>query len=255
MARYQVIIAYDGSGFSGSQRQAKSRTVQSELERALTRLGWQGNTVVLAGRTDSGVHASGQVAAFDYEWKHPPEELVAAINANLSADVVVNAAKVVHDNFHPRFDALSRRYCYRIFSQPLRNPLRERYIWRVWPLLDENALHHVASLFLGQHNFSAFGSPPKRGNSTIRTVMKSSWRLAGDEWTFEVEADGFLYRMVRKLVHTQVAVGQGRISAQAIVDALGGMPRGIPGGLAPANGLTLVEVTYPVVTDLPVKTD
>lgn len=255
MARYQVTITYDGSGFSGSQRQAKSRTVQSELERALTRLGWQEKTVILAGRTDSGVHASGQVAAFDFEWHHPPEELVFAINANLPADIVVNAAKVAHDSFHPRFDALSRRYCYRLFSQALRNPLRERYAWRVWPVLDEVALHGAASLFLGEHNFSAFGSPPKQGNSTIRTVMKSSWQSVGDAWTFEVEADGFLYRMVRKLVHTQVAVGQGRLSAQAIVDALSGMPRGIPGGLAPACGLTLVEVTYPVVKDLPVKTD
>lgn len=262
MARYQVIIAYDGSGFFGSQRQANSRTVQSQLERALTRLGWQEKTVVLAGRTDTGVHASGQVAAFDFEWHHQPEELVSAINANLPADVVVTDAKVVHDNFHPRFDAVSRRYCYRLFSQPLRNPLRERYAWRVWPVFDEVALQNVANLFLGKHDFFAFGSPSKQGNSTIRTVMKSSWQSVGDEWTFDVEADGFLYRMVRKLVHTQVAVGQGRLSAQAIVDALSGKPphdsgagRGIPGGLAPACGLTLVEVTYPVVKDLPVKTD
>ncbi len=255
MTRYQVIISYDGSGFSGSQRQAKSRTVQSEIERALIRLGWQGNTAIFAGRTDSGVHASGQVAAFDFDWNHPPEELVFAINANLPADIVVNEAKVVHNNFHPRFDALSRRYCYRLFSQALRNPLRERYVWRVWPVVDDVALHDAASLFLGEHDFSAFGSPPKQGNSTIRTVLKSSWQFVGDEWIFEVEADGFLYRMVRKLVHTQVAIGQGRISVQAIADALGGMPRGIPGGLAPACGLTLVEVTYPVVKDLPVKTD
>jgi tRNA pseudouridine38-40 synthase len=255
VTRYQIILAYDGSGFFGSQRQVKSRTVQSELERALTRLGWQGRSVVLAGRTDSGVHASGQVAAFDYEWNHSLEELVSAINGNLPEDIVVNVAKIVHDGFHPRFDALSRRYCYRLFSQPLRKPLRERYAWRVWPVLDEFALHQASNLFLGQHDFSAFGSPPKQGSSTVRTVMKSAWQLQGDEWTFEVEADGFLYRMVRKLVHVQVAVGQGRLSAQAIADALNGIPRGIPGGLAPANGLTLVEVSYPVVQDLSVETD
>lgn len=256
MTRYQIIITYDGSGFFGSQRQiAKSRTVQSELERALIRLGWQGSTVILAGRTDSGVHASGQVAAFDHDWNHPIEELISAINGNLPSDVVVNSAKIVHNEFHPRFDALSRRYCYRIFSQPLRNPLRERYALRVWPALDEIALHSVASLFLGQHDFSAFGSPPKQGNSTVRTVIKSEWQLIGDEWIFEVAADGFLYRMVRKLVHTQIAVGQGRFSIQAVADALLGVSRRIPGGIAPANGLTLVEVTYPVVKDLSAKTD
>ena len=245
MACYQIILAYDGTGFSGSQRQAKSRTVQSELERALTRLGWQGKSVLLAGRTDSGVHASGQVATFDHEWNHPLEELVSALNGNLPTDMAVSAAKIVLDGFHPRFDATSRRYRYRLFCQELRDPLRERYAWRVWPVLDEDALQNAAKLFPGRHDFAAFGSPPKPGSSTVRTVMKSDWQSQGDEWTYEVQADGFLYRMVRKLVHIQVAVGQGRAEAQVIADALEGRPRGVPGGLAPANGLTLVEVTYP----------
>jgi tRNA pseudouridine38-40 synthase len=246
MARYQIVIAYDGSDFLGSQRQAKSRTVQSQIERALKRLGWQGKSVIMAGRTDTGVHALGQVAAFDYEWNHSPDDLASAINGNLPADIVVETAKLVHDEFHPRFDALTRRYCYRLLCQPVRKPLQERYIWRVWPMPDETILHQAASLFLGRHDFAAFGSPAKAGNSTIRTVMKSNWQISGDEWTFEVEADGFLYRMVRKLVHIQVAVGQGRFSAQLIADALAGKCN-LPAGLAPAKGLALVEVTYPVV--------
>lgn len=250
MARYQVIISYDGSAFYGSQRQAaKSRTVQREIERALTKLGWQGKSVLLAGRTDSGVHASGQVASFDHEWNHSLEELVSALNANLPTDIAVHVAKIVPDGFHPRFDALARRYCYRLFCQPLRDPLRERYAWRIWPALDEKSLDHAASLFLGKHDFAAFGSPPRPESSTVRTVMKSYWQLHGDEWTFEVQADGFLYRMVRKLVHVQVAVAQDRVSVQVIADAMEGKPQGVPGGLAPANGLTLVEVIYPVVTD------
>lgn len=246
MARYQIILAYDGSGFFGSQRQAKSRTVQRELERALTRLGWQGKSTLLAGRTDTGVHASGQVAAFDLEWKHSPEELVAALNGNLPVDMAVSAAKIVSDGFNPRFDASSRRYRYCVFCQPLRNPLRERYAWRVWPELNGDALHKAAKLFLGTHEFAAFGSPPHPGSSTIRTVTKAEWHSQGDEWIFEVQADAFLYRMVRKLVHVQVAVGQDRLSAQEIAKALEGKPRGIPGGLALANGLTLIEVIYPV---------
>lgn len=266
MARYQIIIAYDGTNFFGSQRQAspgalsrtaRSRTIQGELERALTKLGWQGKSVLLAGRTDSGVHASGQVATFDHEWDHPLEELVSALTANLPRDMAVSAAKIVPDEFHPRFDATSRRYCYRLFCQKWRDPLRERYTWRVWPELDQDDLHNASKLFLGKHDFAAFGSPPRPGSSTVRTIMKSEWQLQDDEWVYEVQADGFLYRMVRKLVHVQVAVGQGRVTAQAIADALEGKPphsyigagRGIPGGLAPANGLTLVEVTYPVATD------
>jgi tRNA pseudouridine38-40 synthase len=246
MARYQIILAYDGTAFSGSQRQAKSRTVQGELEKALTRLGWQGKSVLLAGRTDTGVHAAGQVAAFDLAWNHPLDELVAALNGNLPVDMVVSAAKIVSDDFHPRFDATSRRYRYCLFCQPLRDPLRERYAWRVWPALDGNALQEAAQLFPGRHEFAAFGSPPHPGSSTIRTVMKAGWRPQGDEWIFEVQAEAFLYRMVRKLVHVQVAVGQGKLSAQRIVDALEGKPGTLPGGLAPSNGLTLIEVTYPV---------
>jgi tRNA pseudouridine38-40 synthase len=258
MARYQILLAYDGTSFFGSQRQAspgvysraaRSRTVQGELERALTKLGWQGKSVLLAGRTDSGVHASGQVATFDYEWNHPLEELVSALNASLPRDMAVSAAKIVPDGFHPRFDATSRCYCYRLFCQKLRDPLRERYAWRVWPALDEDTLHNTAKLFLGKHDFAAFGSPPRPESSTVRTVMKSEWQLQGDEWTYEVQADGFLYRMVRKLVHVQVAVGQRRATMQVIADALEGRPRGVPGGLAPANGLTLVEVTYPVAAN------
>jgi tRNA pseudouridine38-40 synthase len=245
MARYQIILAYDGAGFAGSQRQAKSRTVQSELESALTRLGWQGTSVLLAGRTDSGVHASGQVAAFDMEWKHPLEKLVDALNGNLPVDMAVSQAKMVTDDFHPRFDATSRRYRYRLFCQTLRDPLRERYAWRVWPQLDEFALREAARLFIGRHDFAAFGTPPRPGSSSVRTIIKTEWRLQEDEWIFEVQADAFLYRMVRKLVHVQVAVGQGRVPPQVIADALEGRPQGIPGGLAPAHGLRLVEVTYP----------
>jgi tRNA pseudouridine38-40 synthase len=244
VARYQIILAYDGTDLSGSQRQAHSRTVQSELENALRRLGWQGRSVLMAGRTDTGVHASGQAAAFDLEWNHPLEELVRALNSNLSADVAVSAAKIVPDDFHPRFDASSRRYRYCLFCQPVRNPLRERYAWRLWPPLEAESLYAAAKHLIGKHDFAAFGTPPRPGSSTARTVMKAEWRQQGDEWIFEVQANAFLYRMVRRMVYLQVAVGQGKIPATAIADMLEGSARVVPAGLAPAHGLTLVEVTY-----------
>ena len=108
MARYKVVLAYDGTGFSGSQRQAEARTVQREFEAALGKLGWNDRSITLAGRTDAGVHASGQVAAFDLDWNHPPDALLRALNALLPEDLAARSVKICGDDFHPRFDALSR---------------------------------------------------------------------------------------------------------------------------------------------------
>ena len=261
MERYQITLAYDGTDFVGSQRQAstglsprvKSRTVQGELEKALRKLGWGGRAVYLAGRTDTGTHASGQVAAFDLDWQHSLEDLLSALNANLPSDMAVREVKVAAARFQPRFDATSRRYRYRLFCQSVRDPLRERYAWRVWPPVAE--LTPLAKMWPGTHDFAAFGSPPKPGGSTLRTVLFAEWQHHGDEWIFEIQADAFLYRMVRRLVHVQVAVGQGRAQAEELAAALADRPeapsRGesrriqvLPAGLAPANGLTLVEVRY-----------
>ncbi len=257
MARYQVILAYDGAHFLGSQRQAKPdgsslsrpRTVQGELEKALHKIGWSGSSILLAGRTDTGVHATGQVAAFDLEWSHTDNELLHALNAVLPADLAVRGVRVTAADFHPRFDATSRTYCYRLFCQPIRDPLREHLAWRVWPAVDGEILGNVAAHFIGTHDFAAFGSPTGSKGTTVRTVMKASWRQVEDEWQFEVQANAFLYRMVRRLVFVQVAVAQGRLPAEAVARSLAEqaeVPKGsdLPAGLAPAHGLTLVEVTY-----------
>jgi tRNA pseudouridine38-40 synthase len=244
VARYQVLLAYDGTGLFGSQRQVTARTVQSELEKALHRLGWQGKSVLLAGRTDSGVHASGQVAVFDLHWDHSDGALLRALNSNLPQEMAVSAAKVVSDNFHPRFDAIARRYRYKLYCQPLRDPLRDRYYWRQWPTPDSIALQAAAQLLLGTHDFIAFGTPPRPESSSVRTVMKAEWHNLGDEWFFEVQADAFLYHMVRRLVFVQMAVGLGKFPVQGIADMLQGTARVVPVGLAPPNGLTLIEVTY-----------
>jgi len=253
MARYQLTLAYDGTDFFGSQRQANRRTVQGELERALCNLGWSGRSVLMSGRTDTGVHATGQIAAFDLDWPHSDAELVGALNALLPFDLAVHEARMSHPAFHPRFDASARRYRYTLFCQPLRDPTRERFAWRVWPMIRAELLSETADLFLGMHDFSAFGSPTTPRGSTVRTVMKAEWsqtRQAEDEWHFEVQADAFLYRMVRKLVFVQVAAAQGKVSAGRIAASLANpvsaaaKTEKIPAGLAPAHGLTLVEVAY-----------
>ena len=133
MARYQLKIAYDGTNFSGYQRQGEKRTVQGEIEKALFRLNWTGQTIFAAGRTDTGVHASGQVISFDFEWTHGCEALQKALNALLPDDIAVHAVKVAADEFHPRYNATSRCYHYRIYCQPERNPLINRFSWQVWP--------------------------------------------------------------------------------------------------------------------------
>ena len=263
MARYKLILAYDGTDFEGSQRQtrwsgslerseAKSkgvsrpRTVQGELESGLRKLGWLGRSVTLAGRTATGVHASGQVAAFDFEWAHSLEKLRDALNANLPVDMAVKNVEVADSKFNPRFDATSRRYQYRLFCQNVRDPLREKLAWRVWPEVNESLLIEAAHVFLGQHDFAAFGSAPRKESSTTRTVKLSEWKQFENEWQYEVRADAFLYRMVRRLVYVQVAFAQGRCSKEIVVKALEKpqLKDQIPAGLAPAHGLTLVEVTY-----------
>jgi len=244
MARYQVILAYDGSGFTGSQRQANSRTVQGELENALRELGWSEKSVIMAGRTDTGVHATGQVAAFDFEWAHETEKLLKALNAKLPPDLAVKSLQPASAGFHPRFDAISRMYCYRLFCEPIRDPLRERYAWRIWPSLDGNALKQNAGIFLGTHDFAAFGSPTTQNGTTVRTVTKTEWRkMPNGEWQFEVQADAFLYRMVRRLVFVQVALAQGKVSVEKVQHAL--LKQGkLLSGLAPSTGLTLTKVNY-----------
>jgi tRNA pseudouridine38-40 synthase len=250
MARYQLTLSYDGTDFFGSQRQAKRRTVQGELEDALHKLGWSGRSILISGRTDTGVHATGQAASFDLDWSHADGDLVRALNATLPVDMAVRDVHMVDANFHPRFDATSRRYRYKLFYQTLRDPIRERYAWRVSSGMNENALVSSSKIFLGTHDFSAFGSPTTPKGTTVRTVMRSEWtQVDKDEWHYQVQADAFLYRMVRRLVFVQVAVAQGKVSAENIARSLtepapAGKRSEIPAGLAPAHGLTLVEVTY-----------
>ena len=246
MARYKLTLAYDGAAFFGSQRQARRRTVQAELERAVRRLGWRGSSVVLAGRTDAGVHAMGQVAALDLEWVHGEEALRDAINAALPLEMVVTAAQIAGEDFHPRFDAVSRRYRYEVRCAPHRHPLEDRFVWRVWPAVEPAALDRAARLILGTHDFGAFGSAARKGGGTVRTVQASAWSAGGHVLRYEIVADGFLYRMVRRIIFLQVAVGQGKCSEQALGEALrtGARVKGLPAGTAPADGLRLMEVKY-----------
>mgnify|MGYP005818248061 CR=1 FL=1 len=244
MARYQLILAYDGTGFFGFQRQGNTRTVQQELEEALKQVGWQGETILFAGRTDTGVHASGQVAVADLEWKHSTEKLKAALNAKLPQDVAVSEVNLADADFHPRYDALSRTYIYSIVTTPERDPLKDRFAWRLWPRLDEEKLLQAALLLPGTHDFSAFGRAMKPGSSTVRTVLKSEWHPMENGWKYCIEANAFLYHMVRRIVFVQVQVARGKMDLDGLRLGLNEQAAMKP-GLAPARGLNLWQVTYP----------
>jgi tRNA pseudouridine38-40 synthase len=245
MARYQAVLAYDGTDFSGFQRQADVRTVQGVLEQALITLGWQGDSLLAAGRTDSGVHASGQVVAFDLAWRHPPGDLRQALNANLPADLAVQAVSLAAADFHPRYQAVRRCYHYRVLVREVPDPLRERYAWRVWPAPDFARLQEAAALFLGRHDFQSFGSPTKPGGSTGREVLGSAWERQGTVLLYRVEANSFLYHMVRRIVFALVQAGHGKISVKDLAESIARPELLSVQGLAPAQGLSLVEVVYP----------
>jgi tRNA pseudouridine38-40 synthase len=245
MARYKVILAYDGTEFQGFQRQLEVRTVQATVESALRSIGWKNSTILAAGRTDTGVHASGQVIAFDMEWDHSPLELRSALNANLPADVSAQLAEPVETDFHPRYSAKARRYHYRLFCNKVRQPMQERYAWRVWPPVSIDVLQEAATHLIGTHDFSGFGTPPQPGGSTVRKIFTSTWSNDENEFSFEILGNAFLYHMVRRLVILQVEIGQGKRKVQEIIDFLGNVRKELVQGLAPAHGLTLEEVVYP----------
>lgn len=244
MARYQLKLAYDGTDFFGFQRQGSTRTVQKVVEETLLELGWTERTILFSGRTDTGVHASGQVVVFDLDWNHSSDEMLKALNAKLPADVAVCEVKLAGAEFHPRYDALSRCYRYDVYHSPVRLPSRERFAWRVWPPFDGEKLNSAASLMLGEHDFSAFGRAMKPGGSTIREVKKSCWTPSADGWQFEIEANAFLYHMVRRSVYLHVQVALGKLSLEQL-DAGIRLVRPMKPGLAPAHGLTLYQVNYP----------
>lgn len=246
MARYQVKVTYDGTHFYGFQKQGEVRTVQAVLETTLRKMGWQDKTLLYAGRTDAGAHALGQVIAFDMEWKHSTEELRQALNANLPNDVAALSVLPVRADFHPRYTALRRYYQYRLFCSETRQPLRERYSWRVWPRVQLMPMQEAAAHILGTHDFAAFGSPTSPKGSTFRTIYEAQWHQDGIDFFFDIVGNAFLYHMIRRMVFFMVEIGQGKRQPEDILVYLDGIRTPASLRLAPPHGLYLMEVTYPL---------
>ena len=244
MAHYKLILAYEGTEYHGFQRQKNNNSVQAEFEAALRELGWSGRAVMPAGRTDSGVHARGQVISFSLDWKHGTETLVTALNAHLPADIAVQAAEEVPLAFHPRYDALSRTYRYQLYAQMARNPLVDRFSWRLNVMPDLEKMNRAAELLLGEHDFRAFGKALKEDATTVRKLFSAEWQGDGQQAAFTICGNAFLYHMVRRIVFVVVQVGLGNLPEEIVSRGLESGETGIV-SLAPARGLTLLEVAYP----------
>ena len=250
--RYRAIIAYDGTGYHGFQRQAAEHepTVQGQVELALAKIGQPGVTVVGSGRTDAGVHAAGQVIAFEIEWRHTLADLQRALNATLPTDMAVLEMAEAAPDFHPRYSASSREYVYTIYTAPVRHPLYRRYALRVAEPLDVAAMDAAAARLVGEHDFAAFGLPTV-GQVTVRRMMRADCRLETQPPTqalrflrVELEANGFLYRMVRGMVGTLLAVGRGTMTLEQFRAVLESCDRSRAEAPVPPNGLCLRRVTY-----------
>jgi tRNA pseudouridine38-40 synthase len=239
--RFRATVEYDGTDFAGFQVQPGKRTVQGVLEDALTRLSnGAGGRVDGAGRTDAGVHASGQVIAFTYDGRLAETDLERALDALLPPDVAILDVRRAAAGFHPRYAARYREYRYSVWNGP-RSPLRERTALGVRDPLDTAAMARAGSVLEGRHDFSAFGVADR---SPVRTVYAVRVGRNGRTVTIDVRADAFLRGMVRRMVALLLEAGLGKLNDDEIRAALAGPGPALDGAAAPAKGLTLRRVTY-----------
>jgi tRNA pseudouridine38-40 synthase len=244
MHTVKLVLEYDGRDFAGWQVQPGKRTVQGEIEKALANLLGEHVALSGAGRTDTGVHARGQVASFLTDSPRRPEVIFRALNASLDRDIAVREVVGVSPDteFHARFSAKSRTYEYRLVLS--RSPLRRRYTWEVPYPLDLANMQRSARTLLGEHDFTSFTSAQAETRTKICTVRKAAWRKKGDELVFEIEANRFLRAMVRSLVGTMVDIGRGRFKPTDMQRILSARDRSLAGKTAPPQGLCLMRVKY-----------
>jgi tRNA pseudouridine38-40 synthase len=240
----KLTLAYDGTAYAGWQVQAGEPTLQEELEKALAIITGETIRVTASGRTDAGVHALGQVVSFDTNSKLPPDVFLRALNTELPRDMSVLASEEARPGFHATTEAVRKRYRYLLDDGPYPDVFRRGYSWHTRHRLDADLMHEAAQHFLGTHDFRSFETNwPSRLHS-VRTVFESVVTREGKFITFEVEADGFLYNMVRAMTGTLVEVGRKRRAVTWPADVLAAGDRRLAGMTAPPHGLYLLRVDY-----------
>jgi tRNA pseudouridine38-40 synthase len=250
---FRITVAYDGTDFVGWQRQAAGASIQGELEAAVRALDEREVAVVGAGRTDAGVHALGQVAAFTIYRELAAETVLRALNARLPATIRVLDAEEAPSSFHPQFDARAKTYRYRIWNGGAMSPFERRYAWHLPGPLDVDAMCAAARLIEGEHDFAAFQGGGSDVATTVRTVFSSQIRAGSHPaprtphpvlWEYEITGSGFLRHMVRTIVGTLVEVGRRRAPVEWVGRVVESRDRRAAGQTAPARGLFLVAVDY-----------
>ncbi|MDQ3041438.1 MAG: tRNA pseudouridine(38-40) synthase TruA [Acidobacteriota bacterium] len=247
---YRLLLQYDGTDFHGWQVQNGLRTVQGELERTLSNLEDAEVKVIGSGRTDTGVHAEGQVANVRLNRDFTPDRLRVAINGNVWRDVRVMTVEKVPDDFHARFSAKTKHYVYRVVNAPVISPFWLRFAHHEARFLDVGRMNETARIFLGEHDWTAFSAARSDVENRVRTVksftVESFWdaRANSSIIEFRISANGFLRYMVRSIVGTMLEVGRGEKDSDTIQTAIVSGDRDLAGKTAPANGLTLLKVDY-----------
>jgi tRNA pseudouridine38-40 synthase len=244
----KLVLAYDGSEFSGWQVQPDAVSIQGTLASAIGRITGKKVSPQGSGRTDAGVHALAQVASFATESPIPAENLVKVLNDMLPPSIRVLEAHEARDGFHARHSARAKTYRYRIYRGAICPPFLARYVWHYPYPLDEDAMKEAAALVLGEHNFTSFAAVDPERDATevnnVRTIFCSQWRREGVELIYEIRGNGFLHHMVRNLVGTFILIGKRTLETSDVPGILKARDRSAAGATAPASGLYLVNVEY-----------
>ncbi len=244
MKRVRMIISYDGTAYCGWQIQNNGITVEEIINRELTNLLGEEIAVIGASRTDSGVHALGNVAVFDTETKIPPEKISFALNQRLPEDIRIQKSEEVNANFHPRYCDSIKTYEYRILNRKFPDPLNRLYTHFVYMPLDVDKMKAAAAYLVGEHDFARFCSAKSQVKTTVRTVYTLEVSKTDDIIKIRISGNGFLYNMVRIIVGTLLKVGLGVYLPEHVEEILEAKDRNCAGPKAPARGLTLIGISY-----------
>ncbi|MEN0001132.1 MAG: tRNA pseudouridine(38-40) synthase TruA [Pseudomonadota bacterium] len=247
MPRFRLTIEYDGTPYVGWQRQTNGYAVQEAVEKAIFGFTHERVTLQVAGRTDTGVHASGQTAHVDLSKQWAPEKVLEATNAFLSMHeerVAIVACRQVGEEFHARFSAEARHYLYRITNRPAPNALEFRRSWWIRKPLDIPAMEEAAEAFIGTHDFTTFRAAQCQAKSPVKTIDKITFERQADEIYIRISAKSFLHNQVRSIVGTLKMVGEGRWSRQEVERRRDALDHQLCGALAPPHGLYLEKVDY-----------
>ena len=242
--RIKLVVAYDGTDYCGWQIQKNGITVEEVLNKALSKFFGEEIAVIGASRTDSGVHAKGNVAVFDADVTMPPDKISYAINNILPDDIRIQSSEQVEGDFHPRYCDTRKTYEYRIFNARFPDPLVRRYSHFVYYPLDEVKMQEGADFLVGTHDFKSFATPKPDVENTVRTIEECTVKREGNMVTIRIVGDGFLYNMVRIIAGSLIKVGNGMIPPTEIKNILEAKDRTRAGHKAPACGLTLCKVDY-----------